>query len=196
MVDADSKDPFASVATTLLRSGMRDVVAMAYSLYVSGAQQFLPSFYRRLFETGDMADAARAGRQQMWRNDKRISPRGAFPLQDWLLPVLYRQAPISFSFAAESSNPREPRTSQLPEELQRTKDPYGFVGRDSAILELERALRRAPAGILIQGLGGIGKTTRPRLPAMARLHQWPRKRRLLAILPRDSQRRVCLQSPR
>jgi tetratricopeptide (TPR) repeat protein len=159
MVDADSKDPFASVATTLLRSGMRDVVAMAYSLYVSGAQQFLPSFYRRLFETGDMAAATRAGRQQMWRNDKRTSPRGDFPLQDWLLPILYRQAPINFSFAAGSSKATERRASQLPEELQRTNDPYGFVGRDSAILELERALRRAPAGILIQGLGGVGKTT-------------------------------------
>ncbi|MDP2899069.1 MAG: CHAT domain-containing protein, partial [bacterium] len=30
-------DPFASVATALLQSGMRSVVAMAYSLYVSGA---------------------------------------------------------------------------------------------------------------------------------------------------------------
>jgi hypothetical protein len=132
---------------------------MAYSLYVSGAQQFLPSFYRRLFETGDMAAAARAGRQQMWRNDKRLSPRGDFPLQDWLLPVLSRQAPISFSFAGESGRATKPRTSQLSEELQRKKDAYGFVGRDSTILELERALRRAPAGILIQGLGGVGKTT-------------------------------------
>ena len=44
MVSGESGDPFSSVATALLRSGMRDVVAMAYSLYVSGAQQFLPAF--------------------------------------------------------------------------------------------------------------------------------------------------------
>lgn len=55
MVGGGSGDPFASVATALLRSGMRDVVAMAYSLYVSGAQKFLPAFYRRLFEGGEMA---------------------------------------------------------------------------------------------------------------------------------------------
>lgn len=157
MVGADSKDPFSSVAMALLRSGMRDVVAMAYSLYVSGAQQFLPEFYRRLFATGSMAVAVRAGRQQMWQHDKRACVRGEFQLQDWLLPVLYRQDPLDFSFAAEANT--EGHRSKLPEELRREKNLYGFIGRDSAILNLERAMRRAPAGILIQGLGGVGKTT-------------------------------------
>lgn len=95
----------------------------------------------------------------MWRHDKRTSSRGDYPLQDWLLPVLYRQAPINFSFATEAVNDTEPRDSRLLEELKRDKDPHGFIGRDSAILGLERATRRAPAGILIQGLGGVGKTT-------------------------------------
>jgi tetratricopeptide (TPR) repeat protein len=159
MVDGDTDDPFSSVAAALLRSGMRSVVAMAYSLYVSGAQQFLPAFYRRLFEEGNMAGAVRAGRQQMFRQDKRVCVRGKFPLQDWLLPVLYQQDPLSFSFAAEARRNFVPEPSKLPEELQREKNPYGFVGRDSAILAMERAMRRAPAGMLIQGLGGIGKTT-------------------------------------
>jgi tetratricopeptide (TPR) repeat protein len=159
MVGGNGGDPFASVATALLRSGMRDVVAMAYSLYVSGAQQFLPAFYRRLFEEGDMAAAVRAGRNQMQLHSGRVCARGEFPLQDWLLPVLYRQDPLSLSFAKEARKDSLPRASKLPEELRREKDPYGFVGRDSAILEMERAMRRAPAGILIQGLGGVGKTT-------------------------------------
>jgi hypothetical protein len=49
MVGHGADDPFSSVAAALLKSGMRSVVAMAYSVYISGAQQFLPSFYRRLF---------------------------------------------------------------------------------------------------------------------------------------------------
>jgi CHAT domain-containing protein len=102
MVGEGADDPFSSVAAALLRSGMRSVVAMAYSLYVSGAQQFLPPFYRRLFEEGSMAGALRAGRQQMFRQDKRVCVRGKFPLQDWLLPVLYQQDPLNFSFAAEA----------------------------------------------------------------------------------------------
>jgi len=159
MVGGGNDDPFSSVATALLRSGMRDVVAMAYSLYVSGAQKFLPAFYRRLFEDGNMAAAVRAGRQYMWKHDKRVCVRGEFPLQDWLLPVLYQQEPFNFSFAKDAREEFVPRTSKLPEELRREKNPYGFAGRDSAILELERAMRRPPAGILIQGLGGVGKTT-------------------------------------
>ena len=106
-----------------------------------------------------MAAAVRAGRQHMWQHNKRVCVRGEFPLQDWLLPVLYQQDPLNFSFATEARKAFVPQASKLPEELQREKNPYGFVGRDSAILELERAMRRPPAGILIQGLGGIGKTT-------------------------------------
>jgi len=159
MVGGSADNPFSSVAAALLRSGMRSVVAMAYSLYVSGAQEFLPPFYRRLFEEGSMAGALRAGRQQMFRQDKRVCVRGKFPLQDWLLPVLYQQDPLNFSFAAEARKTFAPQASKLPEDLRREKNPYGFVGRDSAILAMERAMRRPPAGILVQGLGGVGKTT-------------------------------------
>src|ERR1035441_8854973 len=157
MVAQDSGDAFSSVAAALLRSGARGVVAMAYSLYVSGAQEFLPAFYRALFETGSMAEAARAGRQQMRAQRKRICARGRFDLDDWLLPVLYQQSPPDLSFAAKAVVSQE--ESRLPEEFRSEKNPYGFVGRDSALLALERAMLRKPAGILIQGLGGIGKTT-------------------------------------
>ena len=72
MVDQGAKDPFASVAAALLKSGIRSVVAMAYSLYVSGAQEFLPAFYRDLFRTGDVAQAARSGRQRMFQQKDRV----------------------------------------------------------------------------------------------------------------------------
>ncbi|MCP4040807.1 MAG: CHAT domain-containing protein, partial [Gammaproteobacteria bacterium] len=43
-IDERADDPFASVATALLKAGIRGVVAMGYNLYVSGAQQFVPAF--------------------------------------------------------------------------------------------------------------------------------------------------------
>jgi tetratricopeptide (TPR) repeat protein len=172
MVDGDAADPFASVAAALVRSGVRSVVAMAYSLYVSGAQQFLPAFYRRLFETGSIAQATREGRQQMLAERGRVCVRGEFDLEDWLVPVVYQQDPPDFSFAtrgargqreaAESEAKRgeaPPAALPLPEEIEDRENPYGFIGRDGAVLELERAMRREPAGILIHGLGGVGKTT-------------------------------------
>ncbi len=157
MLDQSAEDAFASVATALLQSGMRSVVAMAYSLYVSGAQVFLPAFYRRLFEVGSIAEAVRAGRQEMLAHKDRICARGRYPLEDWLLPVLYQQDPVDFPFATQPKG--KAHESHLPKELLERSDPYGFIGRDGPILEIERALHRNAPAILVQGLGGVGKTT-------------------------------------
>jgi tetratricopeptide (TPR) repeat protein len=160
MVDGAAQNAFASVGAALLQSGTRGVVAMAYSLYVSGAQEFLPGFYRRLFETGSVAEAVRAGRQQMLARPGRICARGRFPLSDWLVPVLYQHEDVDLSFAREAKGDENVRSGERPDlELGGDPGPHGFVGRDGAILELERALRRRPAAILVHGLGGVGKTT-------------------------------------
>jgi tetratricopeptide (TPR) repeat protein len=158
-VDEHAEDAFASVAASLLRAGVGGVVAMAYSLFVSGAEQFLPAFYGRLFDTGDLAEAVRAGRQQMLAQDKRTSPRGRFPLQDWLVPVLYEHQPVCFELERSGEATAGAEAPALPPEARERENPYGFVGRDRALLQLERAMRLPRAGILVHGLGGIGKTT-------------------------------------
>jgi CHAT domain len=127
-LDDQGENAFAAVATALLESGMRSVVAMAYSLYVSGAQVFLPMFYGRLFESGSVAEGVRAGRQQMLAHKERTSARGSYPLQDWLVPVLYQQAPLDFDFAPQAT--REARESRLPQEVQEHREAYSFIGRD------------------------------------------------------------------
>ena len=81
MFAADAQDPFAAVSAALLQAGIRSVVAMAWSLYLSAGQQFLPAFYRRLFETGNVAQATRAGRQQMFASPDRVCARGHFPFR-------------------------------------------------------------------------------------------------------------------
>src|SRR5208282_3229759 len=159
MVDQGAKDPVASVAAALLKSGIRSVVAMAYSLYVSGAQEFLPAFYRDMFRTGDVAQAARSGRQRMFQQKDRVCARGRYPLDDWLVPVVYQQEPFDFSFAKKAKKAKADGGPALPTEARDTENPYGFIGRDGAVLALERAMHRKPAGLLIQGLGGVGKTT-------------------------------------
>ena len=161
MYDSHAEDEFASVAASLQRAGIRSVVAMAYSLYVSGAQEFIPAFYQRLFESGSITEATRAGRQAMLRNKGRVCALGTSDLDDWLVPVVYQQKPMALDFANKPTN-EESKTEKkipLPQEITTDDNPYGFIGRDSAQLALERALRRPPAGILIHGLGGIGKTT-------------------------------------
>lgn len=160
MIDAGANDAFSSVATALQRAGVRSVVAMAYSLYVSGARVFLPAFYRRLLAQGSITEAVRAGRQAMLQQPDRICARGTFPLQDWLVPVLYQQDPPDLAFARTApARPAALAALALPPEVTAAEAPYGFLGRDRALLALERAMRRPPAGILLHGLGGIGKTT-------------------------------------
>lgn len=158
MLDQRAADPFASVAASLLKAGTRSVVAMSYALYVSGAREFLPAFYTRLFETGSVADAARAGRQKMLEKRGRICARGRYDLHDWIVPVVYHQDALELRFDRKGGAAGPP-SKKLPEEALDGRNPYGLIGRDGPILELERAMRRPVAGILIHGLGGVGKTT-------------------------------------
>ena len=157
-VDERAEDAFASVAASMVKAGIRSVTAMGYSLYVSGAREFLPAFYRRLFEEGDVAKSMRAGRQQMYAKRDRICARGGYYLEDWLVPVVYQQAPTDFLCVSQPHKTEE-SIRELPKEARDEDNPYGFIGRDAAILQLERAMRRAPSAIVINGLGGVGKTT-------------------------------------
>lgn len=158
MLDAEARDPFASVATALLRTGVRSVVAMSYSVTVAAAREFLPPFYRALFQTGDVAEAVRQGRQEMRAHGQRSRLNPAIQLQDWLVPVVYQQGPVEFAFTKGAEIAPVPAMKGPAPAIEEEKEAYAFVGRDGAFLALERALRRIPAGILNHGLGGIGKT--------------------------------------
>ena len=162
MIDQRAFDPFASVAGAMSRSGIRSVVAMAYSLYVRAAQEFLPAFYEALFQTGSVSEAARRGRLAMSAHPQRSRIAPDVKLRDWLVPVVYQEEKLELSFDAPCQrlplSTKEPRDFDLPHDAKlRTR--YAFTGRDGALLELERAMRREPAGILINGLAGVGKTT-------------------------------------
>jgi tetratricopeptide (TPR) repeat protein len=162
MIDQNAPDPFASVAGAMLRSGVRSVVAMAYSLYVRAAQEFLPAFYEALFQTGSVSEAARQGRLAMSAHPQRNGIAPDVNLRDWLVPVVYQQEEPELSFGPccqrLSSSTAELRDLDLPQGAK-LNTRYTFTGRDGALLELERAMRRDPAGILIRGLAGVGKTT-------------------------------------
>ena len=158
MLDESACDPFASVAASLVKSGIVSVVAMSHSLFVSGAQVFVPTFYHQLFETGSVAEAVYAGRRRMLTNPSQLCPRGRFDLEDWIVPVLYQQQLLEFPFVRTSEAREDETKSKVARELRNERSPYGFVGRDRVILELERAMRQEAPCILIHGLGGVGKT--------------------------------------
>ena len=158
-IDNNADDPFASVAAALLKAGIRSVVTMGYHLYVSAAQQFVPAFYHSLFQQGSVAEATRAGRQAMLSHSQRVCARGEYPLQDWLVPMLYQQEAHDLTFTTASQSQQAAKIIPLPPGAAEQGD-YGFIGRDRAIHALEQTLRQQThAGLLIHGMAGAGKTT-------------------------------------
>ncbi|MCL2856816.1 MAG: tetratricopeptide repeat protein [Oscillospiraceae bacterium] len=151
----NTEDPFSSVAISLLRAGIRSVVAMSYSLWVSGAKVFVPAFYAHLFKEGDISAAMQAGRRNMYRNHMRDTLTGKVPFHDWVVPVLYQQSEESILPVLE---PNAVRKHSLLQDAPKLSN-YDFIGRERAIQKLERAIRKRPAGILIHGMAGEGKTT-------------------------------------
>lgn len=161
MIDEQARDPFASVAAGLLKAGVRSVVAMGYSLYVSGAKEFVPAFYERLFSSGKVSEAMRAGRGKMMQQPDRDCIIGKLPLQDWVVPVLYQQMSAESAILPkiQFGEGLSEEGMALPEDARVDGD-YGFIGRGSDIQKLERAIQRQPqAAILIHGQAGIGKTS-------------------------------------
>ena len=183
----DRGHAFATVATALLRSGMRSVVAMAYSLYVSGAQAFLPAFYRGLFNSRSIAEGVRAGRQQMLSKKKRTSAAGPYEFEDWLLPVLYQQAPVDFEFA-EQPNIGKSETTTAAGGLRRNgrirlhrsgwSHPRNGAGVASAIpLHPDSRAGRSGqdhSGARLSPLAGLNG--RPRCRSLVRLPRYPQRR--------------------
>ncbi|ACC79257.1 tetratricopeptide repeat protein [Nostoc punctiforme] len=158
------EEAFSSVAGQLVKLGAKGVVAMAYSVYAKGAEHFIGRLYGELVRGECIATAVAAGRKSMSIDKMRPSPKGNLPLQDWLVPVLYQQEPYtpfvpkktapSFAdlMAQTDNTPENSKAVGLPDESA-----YGFIGRDYEILRLERAFRQNHV-VLVQGMGGVGKT--------------------------------------
>lgn len=158
------EEAFSSVAGQLVKLGAKGVVAMAYSVYAKGAEHFIGRLYGELVRGECIATAVAAGRKSMSIDKMRPSPKGNLPLQDWLVPVLYQQEPYtpfvpkktapSFAdlMAQADNTPESSKAVGLPDESA-----YGFIGRDYEILRLERAFRQNHL-VLVQGMGGVGKT--------------------------------------
>ncbi len=169
--------PEATVATRVLQSGAQAVVAMSYSVYAVAAAEFVASFYESLFHGESAQQAVRAGRQQMHRADRRPSPKGPLPLDDWMVPVIYSRGEARFPQLKPQPALRAGtladtlariRTHALPvnapygaspgEHVEGSLDPVGtFIGRDREFHELEIALRTQHV-VVLHGPGGTGKT--------------------------------------
>jgi len=156
----------AAVATRLLQGGAASVVAMAYSVYVVAAAEFMAAFYERLFAGDTVSAAVTAGRQRLFRHPDRPSPKGDLPLADWVVPVHYLRREVRFpglvtarpSGAPSLEEALDQLADQEPGDVGGVLAPVGvFTGRDGLFFELETAARLQRVTVLY-GPAGTGKT--------------------------------------
>jgi tetratricopeptide (TPR) repeat protein len=154
---------YPSVGSQLLKAGTRGVVAMAYSVYVATAVRFMARLYEGLLKGEELARAVWQAREDLRAHPQRPSPRGDFPLRDWVVPVLLEAAPVRLTkkplaglqFDTDSVKDEQARAGA---EVDCPEPPaFGFVGRDGVVLELDRAFQSETV-VLLRGMAGVGKT--------------------------------------
>ena len=151
-----------SLGSHLIQAGLQLVLAMGYSVTVSAAELLMSTLYQHLFAGDDLAVAIRHARTELYNNkERRAYFDQKIDLEDWLLPVVYQNQPVTLQPREFTPEERTAWFEHKAEEKRYTPpDPqYGFVGRDIDILQIEKRLLTKRNILLVRGMGGAGKTT-------------------------------------
>jgi tetratricopeptide (TPR) repeat protein len=150
--DIGSARSFGSVASELIRAGAGAVVAMQYNIYVDTAAQFVAEIYGELALGRSLPDSVTRARRVLFENPLRTSVSSPRDLRDWMVPLLFERYPVVI-------RPSTAPTAGIAIDLSNLPPPpaSGFVGRDAALLELDRQFQIAGV-VLLWGQVGSGKT--------------------------------------
>src|SRR5947208_7842097 len=151
-----------SLGSHLIQVGLQLVLAMGYSVTVSAAALLMSTLYQHLFAGDDLAVAIRHARTELYNNkERRAYFDQKIDLEDWLLPVVYQNQPVTLQ-PRELTPEKRTTCFEHKEEDKRYTPPdpqYGFVGRDIDTLQIEKRLLTKRNILLVRGMGGAGKTT-------------------------------------
>ncbi|MEA5447148.1 tetratricopeptide repeat protein [Leptolyngbya sp. CCNP1308] len=151
-----------SLGSRLMAAGVQMVVAMGYSVTVTAAQVMMEKLYAELFAQQGIPEAIRLSRKELYnRKERKVYFNQRVPLEDWLLPVVYANRPVDLNlreFTAAEEEAYFVAQADLDDRYRFPMPTYGFVGRDLEILKIEKSLLRHNL-LLLQGMGGTGKTT-------------------------------------
>ncbi len=151
-----------SLGSYLVQAGAQLVLAMGYSITVSAAEKLMQTLYLKLFEKEALPVAIRHARSELYNQKGRVAWfKQRVDLEDWLLPVVYQNQPITLQ--PRDFTPQERSEWFERKAVEREYTPpdllYGFVGRDLDILQIEKRLLDRRNMLLVRGMGGSGKTT-------------------------------------
>ena len=149
-----------SLGAQLMQAGVQLVLAMSYSVTVSAAKQAMKTLYQQLFAGAEVDQAVRRARTGLHADKRRTAYfRQTIELEDWLLPVVYQNAPVRLQPTPMTAEQASSFFGRQARQLAATAPTYGFIGRDLDILAIERRLLRQGNLVQVRGMGGAGKTT-------------------------------------
>lgn len=167
----DDRNPFASVASRLIESGVGGVVAMNYSVLVETAKRFTKEFYGALARGQSTNAAMDTARRNLFSDTKRLTfdrphqeESVIVHLQDWFLPALYQQAETLTPFKPDGKSVSVSQRYAIPQQSKSERGGFppaplhGFKGRARELLDLERAFATRNI-VVLHGFGGQGKTS-------------------------------------
>ncbi len=163
-----------SVAPALLQAGIGSVVAFSHSVHIYAARLLVETFYQELAGGRAIGQALAEARVRLHANRKRFRHLGPdapkFDLQDWFIAQLYQVGEDLRLIPPDKAARGELRPQRVIELPGFPPAPqYRFHGRAYELLKLERAFRK-DCGVLLAGMGGMGKTALAREAA----HWWLR----------------------
>ena len=155
---------YPSVGNQLLQAGVGGVVAMAYSVYVATAVQFMARLYEELIDGAELGRAVSVARDHLIVQAERPTGYGSVKLQDWIVPVLFESSQTILTDKPAKKLHLDPslvasdETARAGQEVGCPHPPdFGFIGRDGVMLDLERAFQKETI-VLLNGMAGVGKT--------------------------------------
>ena len=75
-----AEDPFSSIASQLIATGAKGVVAMSYSVYAITAARFMQRFYEQLISHASLSEAVTAARRMLWTKRDHETSAGKIEL--------------------------------------------------------------------------------------------------------------------
>ena len=151
-----------SFAAGLAHSGVPQVVIAPLPIAGAGRVLFCESLFRSLSGGTPVAQTVATIRQAMMDHPQRPSATGPLVSWDWTVPIVFEsrnyspKAIVVEETAAPVPGMPQPERGTSGTELPRG-GPYGLIGRNAELLDLERRFRQSPV-VMLSGDVGTGKS--------------------------------------
>jgi tetratricopeptide (TPR) repeat protein len=149
------------IGCRLMHLGVQSVLTTEYTLSTDALQRLVQVLYEHVCNgSRSLSSSLQHIRQELAANKVRYGLyHQEVYLEDWVLPVLYQNKEQPLGMRSFTPDEQAVFSQQQTVPFCVPETTYGFVGRDLDIIQVERRLKYQHNMILVEGKGGVGKTT-------------------------------------